>query len=351
MAERALIMAGGTGGHVFPALAVASELGKAGVQLSWLGAKGGMEEQLVDSPDIQLNLIQVSGLRGKGVSAKLAAPWRLFRAIWQANSVFNRINPSVVIGFGGFASGPGGLVAWLRRRRLVIHEQNAVAGTTNRILRRFADRVLEAFPGSLPDAELVGNPVREEVEAIPVPIERLAGREGNYRILVLGGSQGARFLNQSVPLALSQCGKPVEVWHQCGKRWLDETRANYEQVSQDARVESFLTDMAAAYRWADLVICRAGAMTVAELAAAGVASLLVPFPFAIDDHQTANANWLVNAGGARIVQEKEASTESLAETVRELLDRERLLAMATATRAKANRAAAARIADICRGVA
>jgi UDP-N-acetylglucosamine--N-acetylmuramyl-(pentapeptide) pyrophosphoryl-undecaprenol N-acetylglucosamine transferase len=347
--ERALIMAGGTGGHVFPALAVATELKRAGLELSWLGAKGGMEESLVTDPDIQLHLINVSGLRGKGITAKIAAPWRLTRAIWQANMVFSRVNPSVVIGFGGFASGPGGFVAWLRRRRLVIHEQNAVAGTTNRILRRFADRVLEAFPGSLPGAELVGNPVRGDVEGIPAPQDRLAGRDGSYRVLVLGGSQGARFLNQHIPAALSQSGKPIEVWHQCGNGWLDETRSSYEQVGLDARVESFIDDMAAAYSWADLVICRAGAMTVAELAAAGAASLLVPFPYAIDDHQTANANWLAEAGGAGLIQESEASKQGLADTVRDVLDRGRLLAMAAAARTRANKAAAARIADICRG--
>ena len=349
MIERALIMAGGTGGHVFPALAVATELKKAGLELSWLGAKGGMEENLVTDPDIQLYLINVSGLRGKGTTAKMAAPWRLVRAIWQANKVFSRVNPSVVIGFGGFASGPGGLVAWLRRRRLVIHEQNAVAGTTNRILQRFAGRVLEAFPGSLPDAELVGNPVRRDVETIPAPQDRLAGREGSYRVLVLGGSQGARFLNQHVPAALSQSGKPVEVWHQCGKRWLDETGSSYEQLGLDVRLESFIGDMAGAYSWADLVICRAGAMTIAELAAAGAASLLVPFPYAIDDHQTANANWLAEAGGARVVQENEASEQGLVEIVRDLLDRGRLLAMAAAARTRTNRAAATLIADICQG--
>lgn len=350
MVERVLIMAGGTGGHVFPALAVASELRKSGAELSWLGAKGGMEADLVTASDIQLHLINVSGLRGKGVLAKLAAPLRLVRAVWQANKVVGIADPSVVIGFGGFASGPGGMVAWLRRRRLLIHEQNAVAGTTNRILRRFADRVLEAFPGSLPGAELVGNPVREDVETIQSPEERLAGRSGSFRVLVLGGSQGARFLNQHVPLALSQCETPVEVWHQCGKRWNDETTACYQQVGLDARIDSFVEDVAAAYCWADLVICRAGAMTVAELAAAGVASLLVPFPYAIDDHQTANASWLVEAGGAQMIQEKEASEESLSNILAALLDRSRLLAMATAARAKANRATAARIAGICQGV-
>lgn len=351
MVDRVLIMAGGTGGHVFPALAVASELQKVGAQLSWLGAKGGMEESLVGGSGIELHLIQVSGLRGKGMLEKLAAPWRLIRAIWQANLVFGKAKPSVVIGFGGFASGPGGLVAWLRRRRLIIHEQNAVAGTTNKILRRFADRVLEAFPGSLPGAELVGNPVRAEMEAIPAPDDRLASREGSYRVLVLGGSQGARFLNQSVPLALRQCGKPVEVWHQCGMRWLNETQTGYQEVGISARVESFVEDMAAAYSWADVVICRSGAMTVAELSAAGVASLLVPFPFAIDDHQTANANWLVSVGGAEMIQEREASKEGLARVVGELLDRGKLMAMASAARARANSAAASHIANICRGVA
>lgn len=344
-------MAGGTGGHVFPALAVAAELATAGAELDWLGAKGGMEEKLVTGAGIPLHLIQVSGLRGKGITAKLAAPWRLVRAIVQANSVLRKANPSVVIGFGGFASGPGGLVAWLRRCRLVIHEQNAVAGTTNRILRRFADRVLEAFPGSLVGAEVVGNPVRKELEDIAPPDIRLSNREGAYRVLVLGGSQGARFLNQSVPAALSQCSSAVEVWHQCGGRWLEETQASYDQAGNQARIETFIEDMAAAYSWADLVVCRAGAMTVSELAAVGVASLLIPFPYAIDDHQTANANWLVNAGGAQVIQENGTTSEVFAAVLDGLLDHRKLLAMANASRASARTSAAKQIADICRGLA
>ena len=350
MAERVLIMAGGTGGHVFPALAVANHLREAGCRLSWLGSSGGIEESLVPNADIRLYLIQVSGLRGKGMAAKLTAPWRLLRAIWQANRVFSRANPSIVVGFGGFASGPGGLIAWLRRRRLIIHEQNAVAGTTNRILRRFADRVLEAFPGSLSGAELVGNPVRPSVEAIAAPPQRLAGRQGAFHVLVLGGSQGARFLNQTVPQALKESGAELEIRHQCGNRWLEETRQSYQEVGLTATVERFVEDMAAAYGWADLVICRAGAMTVAELAAAGVASVLIPFPFAVDDHQSANATWLVNAGAARVVDESAATADTLAALVAELLDRDRLLVMAGAARARAMPASALRIADICRGI-
>ncbi len=346
--ERVLVMAGGTGGHVFPALAVARKLRESGIGVSWLGAVGGIEEKLVPGQAIPLHLIQVSGLRGKGWMAQLGAPWRLARALWQANRVLSQVNPSVVLGFGGFVSGPGGVVAWVRRRRLIIHEQNAVAGTTNRLLRHLATQVLEAFPGSLPGARLVGNPVRESVEHLEAPELRLGMRTGPFRILVLGGSQGARFLNQSLPQALRRCQQAIEIRHQCGNRWLDETTQAYTAAGLAARVERFVEDMAEAYRWADLVICRSGAMTVAELAAAGVASILVPYPHAIDDHQHANAQWLVEAGAAEVMDEAEANAEVLASKIEGLLDRDGLMRMARAARQRAFPGAAAHIAALCR---
>jgi len=345
-----LIMAGGTGGHVFPALAVAEELLQRGFAVHWLGTSAGIEADLVPPRGIPLNTIAVSGVRGKGLATKLVAPLRILRAVWQARAVLQRVRPAVVIGFGGFASGPGGFAAWLKGIPLLVHEQNAVAGTTNRILARLAKGVAEAFPGTLAGARHVGNPVRAEISAMPSPVQRGVGSHSPLRLLVLGGSLGATAINQLVPAALAQLGPELrpEVRHQCGRKHAEATVEAYRQVAVEASVEPFIADMAAAYSWADIVVCRAGALTVSELAAAGVGALLVPFPAAIDDHQTRNGQWLESNGAAVLIQQRDLDAGVLAHQLRELVTApSRLLTMAEAARRLAMPGAAQAVADMC----
>jgi UDP-N-acetylglucosamine--N-acetylmuramyl-(pentapeptide) pyrophosphoryl-undecaprenol N-acetylglucosamine transferase len=345
-AARVMIMAGGTGGHVYPALAVAHELRARGHEVSWMGAPDSFESRVVPAQGYPIEFVRVSGLRGKGLLTLLLAPLRLARALLDAWAALRRRSPAVVLGMGGFAAGPGGLVARLWGTPLVIHEQNAAAGLTNRWLARIADRVLEAFPGTLAGAVTVGNPVRAAIQAVPAPEARLASRQGPLHVLVIGGSQGARALNERVPaaLALLPAGERPEVWHQAG-RTLEIARIAYGEAGVDATVEAFIEDMAGAYAWADLVVCRAGASTVAELSAAGVGAILVPFPAAVDDHQTRNAEYLVRAGAAVLVPERELDARRLAGLIAELGDRGRLLAMARAARGAAWREAERKIAD------
>lgn len=351
---KVLIMAGGTGGHVFPALAVAKKLQKAGAAVQWLGTARGIEAELVPQAGIHLHTIQIAGLRGKGARAWIELPFALSRAVFQALRIVRNYRPDVVLGLGGFASGPGGLAARLLGRPLVIHEQNAVAGTTNRSLAKMASRRLEAFPNSLHGAEQVGNPVREEITALAEPQLRLPQHSEKKRLLVLGGSLGALKLNQLVPEALaglSEAERP-EIWHQAGRKHLDVTREAYRNAGVDARVDAFVEDIAEAYGWADLVVCRAGALTVSEITAAGVAALFVPFPFAIDDHQTKNAQWLVDNNAAVLRQERDLSAASLRESLEELLHSpERLFAMAVNARSLAYPESAERVATICLEVA
>jgi len=347
-----LIMAGGTGGHIFPGLAVARELQARDVPVVWLGSKVGLENRLVPDAGLPLETIDIAGLRGKGLRTLFVAPPKLLRALWQAIRVIRRHRPRSVLSLGGFAAAPGGLAAWLLRRPLLVHEQNRVPGMTNRLLSRLSRRTMSGFPGTFPvsDAvEAVGNPVRAEIAALPPPAQRLAGRGGPLRLLVIGGSQGARALNQGVPAALRELpAGSVDVLHQCGARMLDDARSAYRSAGVDARVEPFITDMAEAYGWADLAICRAGALTVAELAAAGLGALLVPFPAAVDDHQTRNAAFLVDAGAALLLPEHADFATRLPETLRMLLaDRPRLRQMAEAARAQALTDAADRVADAC----
>jgi UDP-N-acetylglucosamine--N-acetylmuramyl-(pentapeptide) pyrophosphoryl-undecaprenol N-acetylglucosamine transferase len=350
-------MAGGTGGHVYPALAVAEQLRSLGVRLAWLGSEAGLEARVVPERGIPLHRVSVTGLRGKGWSTWLLAPWRLLRALTQAWAVLRAVRPDVVLGMGGFVSGPGGLATWLTRRPLVVHEQNAVPGLTNRLLARVARVVLEAFSGSFPAgvaARHTGNPVRAGLLGIPAPDERLAGREGPVRLLVLGGSQGARALNETVPLALAGLADPaaVSVWHQAGPAQLDGARAAYARAGASARVEGYIEDMAQAYGWADLVLCRAGAMTLAEICAVGLGAVLVPFPYAVDDHQTHNARSLAKAGAAVLVPQSDLQPAPLAALLAELAgSRARLLAMARAARALAVPDAAERVAAHCLEVA
>lgn len=354
MSKRFLIMAGGTGGHVFPALATARLLQQLGHEVQWLGSRGGMEERLVKAADIPLALVRVSGLRGKGKLALAGAPFSLLGAVWQAMALLRKGRIDCVVGMGGFASGPGGLAAWLLRKPLVIHEQNAVAGMTNRILARFATTVLEAFPRSFgPNVvtRLTGNPVRREFSLIDPPAQRFTGRAGQpLRLLVLGGSLGAQAINTVVPeaLALLSAEARPQVRHQAGERDFSRTQADYAERGINVEVVPFINDIDAAYGWADLVLCRAGALTVAELCAAGIGAILVPFPHAVDDHQTRNGKFMVDGAAAVMVAQSELEPGALARMLSELAaDRPRLLAMAEAARKLSRPDATERVVNYC----
>lgn len=345
-----LIMAGGTGGHVFPALAVADELRARGVPIVWLGTRNGIEARVVRQAGYQIEWLSITGLRGKNAATLLLAPARLLVACAQACRVLWQRKPGVVLGMGGFVAGPGGLMAWMMRRPLVVHEQNAVAGLTNRMLARLAGQVLQAFPQTFNNAVTVGNPVRKDIQQLPEPDMRIGGHQGALRLLVIGGSLGAVRLNEIVPQAVSLIEPEArpEIRHQTGRNNLEAARECYRQHDVDADVEAFIDDMAEAYGWADLVICRAGAMTVFELAAAGVGSILVPYPYAVDDHQTANAAYLVNAGAAIVKQQQDLNSEWLSDTINTLTQqRDRLVQMAIAARSMAKPGAANEVADRC----
>jgi UDP-N-acetylglucosamine--N-acetylmuramyl-(pentapeptide) pyrophosphoryl-undecaprenol N-acetylglucosamine transferase len=348
-----LIMAGGTGGHVFPALAVAAELTGLGVPVAWLGTDQGLEARVVPAAGYSLTSIRVSGLRGKGLLRVFFAPFMLSVALLQALRVFLRLRPLAVLGMGGFAAGPGGLIAWLLRRPLLIHEQNSVPGLTNRLLAPLARVVIEGFPGSMPAsrrAVSAGNPVRAGIAALAAPETRFAGRFGVLRLLVIGGSLGAQALNRVVPPAIARLPEAMrpQVHHQTGQTEVASVQQSYRELGCDARVEAFIEDMAGAYAWADLVVCRSGALTVAELAAAGVASILVPYPHATDDHQTGNARYLADAGAALLMPQDTLNDEWLAETLaRFTSQRETLLAMAHRARELAQPDAARRVALLC----
>lgn len=335
---KVLVMAGGTGGHVFPALAVAELLRSRGHSVTWMGAPDSFEAKRVPEAGYAIELVRVSGLRGKGFAKLFAAPLLLTRALADALAVLTRVQPDVVLGMGGFAAGPGGLAAWLKRIPLVIHEQNAAAGLTNRLLARLASRTLQAFANTFASgAETVGNPVRAGFAELPAAAAR--AHSVRPQLLVVGGSQGAKALNEILPraLALIPASERPFVRHQAG-RTLTVAQAAYAdaRVAEDASVESFINDMPAAYRAADLVICRSGASTIAELAAAGCAAILVPFPYAVDDHQTANARYLADAGAAVLMPEAGLTAEKLAAQLQALLaDRAQLIRMAEAARSKA----------------
>lgn len=350
---RILVMAGGTGGHVFPALAVADELRSRGVEVTWLGSRRGLEAEVVPKAGYPIDYITVSGLRGKGVLSWIAAPVRLLMALAQGLSVMRRRNPSAVLGMGGFVSGPGGLAAWLTRHPLLIHEQNARAGLTNRLLAPLAKCVMEAFPGSLTHVGNVlhtGNPLRKEFAKAPTLDARQ--HEGVMRLLVVGGSLGAARFNEVVPAALAGMSGVMrpEVWHQAGKRNIDAAIAAYRKADIEARIDPFIEDMAEAYCWADLVLCRAGAMTIAELSAIGVASILVPFPFAVDDHQTANARYLSDNNAAVLLPQSQFNAERLRELIKEATP-DTLHKMAEAARRMALLDATQRVANQCMEVA
>lgn len=332
--KKILIMAGGTGGHVIPALTVAEALRGRGAEVEWLGTPRGLENELVPKANFPLHHISISGWRGSAVTKWAVAPFLLARAYLQAKRIIKLVNPDVVLGMGGFASGPGGLAARACHKTLIIQEQNAVPGLTNRVLARFADQVFEAFPGSFPlkrAAITTGNPVRASIAQLPSPRERLLRREDKIRLLILGGSQGAQALNEAVPKALAMLASEErpQVWHQTGKHNYNETRRSYQVLSLQAQIDPFIDNMDKAYAWADLVVCRAGALTLTELMAAGLGSLLIPYPYAADDHQTRNAEYLVKAQAAVILPQKQLTPARLTEVLHQLINnRERLLLMA-----------------------
>ena len=336
MMNRVLIMAGGTGGHVFPALAVAQALQEKGVTVTWLGTQRGLESDIVPKAGFPIDWISIQGLRGNGMLGWLMAPVKLLKAVYQAWQVFNLRKPDAVIGLGGFVTGPGGVVAWLKRKPLVIHEQNAIPGMTNKLLARLANRVLEAFPKSFENkfqAVCVGNPVRKELLALASPEERLRLREGAFHLLVVGGSLGAKALNDVVPSAIKQVEGflPLSVWHQTGQKLHAEALEAYKDVQCDKRVDPFISNMAEAYAWADLIICRSGALTVSELSAVGLGSILVPYPHAVDDHQTKHAGFLVDAGAAELMPQDSLTADALAEKFKRIFqDRKLILDMANA---------------------
>ena len=329
--KRLMVMAGGTGGHVFPGLAVAHNLMAQGWQVRWLGTSDRMEADLVPRHGIEIDFIRISGLRGKGLKAQLMAPVRIFNAWRQARAIMKAWKPDVVLGMGGYVSGPGGLAAWSLGIPVVLHEQNGVAGLTNKWLAKVATKVMQAFPGAFPKAEVVGNPVRSDVLALPAPEIRFAGRQGALRVLVVGGSQGARVLNQVIPQAAEQLGERVQIWHQTGKGGLDMVQQAYGDSASRHKIAEFIDDMAEAYSWADVVVCRSGALTVSEIAAAGLPALFVPFQHK-DRQQYWNALPLEKADAAVIIEQPRFTADRVTEILSGW-DREVLLAMAERARA------------------
>mgnify|MGYP002653031459 CR=1 FL=1 len=346
-----LIAAGGTGGHVYPALAVAQALAQRGHRVEWVGNADSFEARALSRTDIPLHVVRVAALRGKGLAGVLAAPLNIVRAVTAAWRLLRRTRPDVVLGMGGFVAGPAGLAAWLARVPLVIHEQNAAAGLTNRLLARLSRRVLLGFEGALPGGQWVGNPVRHAVRALPSPAQRFAGREGALRVLVVGGSQGARALNETVPAALEliPAAQRPQLRHQ-GGRTLAVAEAGYRAAGVQAEVTAFIDDMAAALAWADVVIARAGASTIAELAACDLGGLLVPYPHAVDDHQTGNARFLSETGAAILVPQNELTPSGLSSLLAHFT-RPALATMAAKARTLGKPDAATVVADTCEAVA
>lgn len=355
LVKSVVVMAGGTGGHVFPALAVARALQAQGVRIHWLGTKAGIEADLVPKAGFDITYLDVGGLRGNGLAPLLKAPTKLLRAVWKAMRVFSAVNADAVIGLGGYVTGPGGLAARMSGLPLYIHEQNAIAGFTNKALSKFATQVLQAFPDAFEacaKVTWVGNPVRDEIATLAQPSARYGARRGPLRVLVMGGSLGAVALNELVPAAFAELPseqRPV-IRHQAGRKHADKAAAVYARLGVQAEILPFIDDMAAVYDWADLVICRSGALTVSEIAAAGVASILIPFPHAVDDHQTANARFLSDIGAARLFQQRDLTPAAFAVTLTELLDRKTLKVMAEKARTLAKPDATALVVNaILRG--
>ena len=348
----ALIMAGGTGGHIFPGLAVAEALRERGWRVHWLGAPGSMESRLVPPRGFALETIDFGGVRGKGLKTLVLLPLRLLKAFWQALAVVRRVQPDVLVGLGGYITFPGGMMGTLAGKPLVLHEQNSVAGMANKVLAGIADRVFTAFPGVFKKADWVGNPLRAEFLRQPSPAQRFAGRSGPLRLLVVGGSLGAKALNDTVPqaLALIPADQRPQVIHQSGEKQIDALRANYAAAGVEATLTPFIQDTAQAFADADLVIGRAGASTVTEIAAVGAAALFVPFPHAVDDHQTTNARFLVDAGGAWLVPQPEFTPAALAQRL-QALQRDQLMEMATKAQNMKKTEAVAAVVAACEQLA
>ena len=352
-----LITAGGTGGHVYPGLAVARALQEQNIPVIWMGTHKGLEARVIPEADIEMVYLSVNGLRGKGALTLLVAPFQLAKALFQSFLIMNKVKPSAVLGMGGFVAGPGGLVAALMRKPVLIHEQNAIPGLTNKLLSHFSKKILEGFSGTFPTSKDkqekvlgVGNPVRKDIASISDPETRLGDRWGHVNVLVFGGSLGAQVLNEVVPMALEELPidkRPI-VRHQSGKNKNEATEKLYEKVGVKATITPFIEDMAEAYEWADLVICRSGALTVAEIAAAGMASVMVPYLYAVDDHQTANAKYLSDSGAAVLIPQKELTKDSLAEVLTTLCsDRNSLIEMSVKARRLAKPKATEEVAALC----
>ncbi len=352
MSRTILVMAGGTGGHIFPALAVADQLRDKGWKIVWLGSKAGMESQLVPQYGFEIEWVRFSGLRGKGLLRLVLLPPNLLIAFWQSARAIFRVRPDVVLGMGGYISFPGGIMAALLARPLVLHEQNSIAGLANKVLARVADRILVAFPNALKNSEWTGNPVRRDIAQLPTPEQRFRDRAGNLKLLVVGGSLGAQALNETVPraLALIPESQRPEVTHQAGEKHLAMLERGYREAGVTATTLAFIRNMAGAYAKADVVICRAGALTVSELAAAGIASVLVPFPAAVDDHQTFNARYLADQSAAVLLPQAELTPRKLADLLLGFT-RSRLLDMANRARALGKPDAASIVAERCMAVA
>ena len=347
MSRTILVMAGGTGGHIFPALAVAHKLRDDGWRVVWLGNPDGMEARLVPKHGFEMVNLKFTALRGKGLLRKLLLPLNLLKGFWQAQKAIRQVQPNVVLGMGGYITFPGGMMASLLGIPLVVHEQNSVAGLANRVLAWVADRIATGFPKVFQKGLWAGNPVRQDIAKIATPAERFADRTGALRLLVIGGSLGAQALNEIVPQGMALLGEneQPQIVHQAGEKHIESLKASYAAVGVLAHCVPFIEDMAGAYEWADLVLCRSGALTVAELAAAGVASILVPFPHAVDDHQTVNAKFLVNVGGAFLLPQTELTPESIA-LIRNY-SRGQLLEMAEKARSLAKPDATEEVANIC----
>jgi len=346
MPNRILIMAGGTGGHIFPGLAVAAEMRAAGWDVVWMGGRGGMEERLVPKHGYPAAWIRAKAARGRGIVQKLLLPTNLLYAFWESARHIRRIQPNVVLGLGGYVAFPGGMMASLLNKPLALHEQNAIAGLTNKVLSGISDKVMQAFPETLKGAEWTGNPVRADIASLDSPEKRFKGRSGPLRILVVGGSLGAQALNDVLPKAIAMLGEKPRIVHQAGEKHLETLKSNYASAGVQGELVAFIEDMASRYAEADLVICRAGAVTVSELAAGGMASVLVPFPHAVDDHQTANAKFLSDRGAAILIQQRDLTAERLASLIVSL-DRPKLLDMARKARSLGKPDAAKIVASRC----
>ncbi len=347
MDKRITIMAGGTGGHVFPALAVALFLKKNKWDVSWIGTQRGIEKKVVPTHGIEIDWLSVAGIRGKGISAKIQNGVLLLKSFWQVFKIFRLRKPNVVLGFGGYVSGPGGIVASLLKIPLVIHEQNRVPGTTNKLLVKKADKVLEAFPESFPaniKASFTGNPLRNDF--LNFPDKKIWSEESNrkFRILIIGGSQGAKILNELVPLTIAQMDK-VKVIHQTGEAAFKSVSKQYEGISSDAQAVKFIDDIASSYQWADMIICRSGAMTVSEVSAAGVPAIFIPLPHAIDDHQTANAKYLTDTGAGILLAQSDLTSDTLLTAIKKV--KASLRTMSDLTKNKAKLDATKNVASIC----